>query len=228
MKKLFPTIIALLCTICLSAQTNWSIGIESGLISSGIENQNPYGISKLPSVKTSGMSHSLVFSRTIKPGLSIQLAPTYMEMGQNYIDQRNQGDYIRNISLDYISVPLMLSKDFGSSKLKINAQGGFCGSYLLRSQYDESTLLTEASIPGPINTEVNSDRFNSLDLGFRAGLGATVDIIPALTLKARYSVLSSITDLNSDDYIYQPEYKLEYKKSRNVASLLNLGVYYNF
>jgi len=221
---ILPILIGSITT--MNAQNNWFIGVESALLSSGIENQNPYGMEKLPTVKTYGTSHNLVIGKTLNRGFAVSLEPTYAQLGQNYLHVRTDNDYLRNIGLNYIQMPLMLSKNFGQGKLRIQTKGGLYGSYLIESTFEESTLISEGNIVGPAVINVNSDRFNKLDLGVKAYLGAQLTLSEKLALNMSYSFSTSFSDINSDSYQYEPEYKLEYKKSRNVSTGIHLGLQY--
>lgn len=228
MKKNIITLILLLSVLSLEAQNNWFVGIENALLSTGLENQNPYGLEKLPAINTYNSSHTLLIGRNLGKGFSLAIEPSYTQLGQNYMDSRSMGDYHRRISLDYLQVPLMLSRSFGQGKMKIQTKAGFYGSYLLKSNFQESSLFSEGNVIGPMISEENSERFTNVDLGFRAGLGTRVDFTEKVALSFYYSVSSSITDVNSESFTYQPGYKLDYRKSRNVASGLHLGLLYNF
>lgn len=214
--------------IMMNAQSNWFIGVESSVLSSGIENQNPYEIEKLPAINTYGTSHSLLIGKEMMHGFAFSIAPTYAQLGQNYLDIKSDRDYLRNISLDYIQMPLMFSKNFGQKKMRIHTKAGIYGSYLVKSVFEESSLISEGSLVGPSITEVNSDRFDKFDLGFEASLGTQVAMSEKLSLNVNFKVATSITDINDKNYIYETGYKIDYKKSRNVYGGLGIGLKYHF
>jgi len=226
MKTNLFTLILCLCTCSMLAQSTWSIGAETSILSSGIENQNPYNLEKLPAINTYGNAYSLNLERFLKNGFSLSLEPTFLELGQDYNDVLIEEDYIRNISLDYLQLPLMLSKYFGEEKIKIHLKGGAYASYLIRSSFEESTLLTEGGKVGPSTIVKNSDRFNTVDIGLKLNLGSRISLSEKLMLHANYGIGAGFRDLNSEPYRYEPGYKLEYKKSRNVYHGINFGLFY--
>jgi len=192
-----------------NAQSKVFIGAESSLIFSGIENQNPYGIEKLPAVNTYGSTHSLLFGRHLKKGFELSLEPTYAQLGQNYLDSREEGDYVRNISLNYL-------------------QAGFYAAYLLSSSFQESRIISDGKTISGTSVVENSDPFNTIDFGIKATLGSQYTLSERLALNLSYNVNAGMSDLNSNAYQYTPGYGLKYRKSRNVYMGVNLGLQYSF
>jgi len=209
--------------ITLNAQNINFIGVESSILSSGIENQNPYGIAKLPAINTPARAYSVLFGKNLKNGFSLSMEPTYTQLGQNYLDKRVDGDYQRKISLDYLQMPVMLSRVFGEGKIRIKTKAGLYGAYLLKSVFEESTVIPDGETIGARSIEENSDRFNKLDLGFKASLGSQITLSEKLALNLNYNVSTGFSDLNTEAYQYTPGYALTYKKSRNVSMGINLG-----
>ena len=228
MKKYLITLSLLFTLLTSQAQDTWSIGLQSSVYSTGIENQNPYDKEKLPAINSNRPAYALIVARSLNNGFSLSLEPAYVQLGQSYDDITDLGNYMRNISTSYIQTPLMLSKEFGENKLRINVKGGFYGAYLVKSVFEESTLISEGSLIGPTLIEENSDRFKSFDFGTKVNLGSKLYVSESLALSLDYGIMMGFSDINTADYKYEAEYKLDYKKSRHFSYGLNLGLHYSF
>lgn len=224
MKNFIIITIALLLTQHLSAQKTLRLGLETGLHNTGIENQNPYGIEKVPAVNTIGLSQAIVLSIPTKKNLDIELGLAYAQYGQNYLDVRNQGDYLRNIHLDYIQLPIMLRRDYGKRLVKVSTGIGVYGSYLASNLFEESIVNSETGKVNQMNSIRNSDRFTRIDAGLKARLGGSIIFQEIYRVSMYYSLSYGFVDLNTDAYKYEPAYKIDYKKSKNISQGFILSI----
>lgn len=235
MKKLFGiALTALVCIFAFGQQKGFVVGTNASLSLTGIMNQNPYGLEKMPTETTFGNTVGLHLGYRFNDKFTLSVDPQFASTGQNHFQDLGEDNFnSRSIRLNYVQVPVLANYTYGQTKIKFHIEAGPQIGFLTASQFDQS-LYTEPVPTGgktdgdSVISDDSGERFNSTELGGVLGFGAIMNLSEKLQFKSGIRLTQSFTDLNSNEFQYEDQFEEPYAGSRNISSGLNFGVVYLF
>jgi len=217
----------LMFIISTNAQNKFSIVIEGAALATGLINQNPYELDKLPVSKTKGGFKAITIDYKLNANLSLQSGVQLLNTGQNYLNKIDEHNFNnRKIDLDYVVIPLIIQNQLGKGGLKFIAGAGISYSRLIDSKFEENIDTSFGNGDATLirKFEVDSDRFNKNQVSTNAFTGFLLTLNERVHVKATVLGNLGLSDINSLDYQYEDSWEVPYKKTKTVAAGASLGL----
>jgi hypothetical protein len=205
-----------------------------------IAEQNNYGASELTYVPTLSYSGGVLVNVNWYQNLGIQVEGNYAFQGQKYYDLQSKKETNKNLTLNYIQIPVLFKYTFTdysiknaapdlffligpqfsflqNAKLEYIRDGGVIG---FTEYHDEVYNPLQSRLPA-YTTDV--DLFNNFDLSISSAFGAQFELSDYLILTAESRLTWGISDINSRDWRF-PDLRNNYTASRNYVWGLKIGL----
>lgn len=188
MKTYFACILLIICTLNLSAQSKFSVGIEGG---GGVSFKSPNIIYSPHSCYNLGAN----FNYALTESFSVQT-------GLSYEDKRTRNEFLISDSLgnplydynivsssDYLSIPLMVRKSLGQ-KVKFMMSAGLNFGFLLGEEAkDLNNNMASTTAAG---------YYKTFDLGLLLGVGTIIPLSERINLNCELRNNLGLTDMRND------------------------------
>lgn len=236
MKKTFLlAIIAMLfMTGHVMSQKQLYFGLAGTALSSGIINQNNYGLPfEMDYAVTTGGSGNVNVGFDFNKHAGLKLEIGWAKLGQKYKDLYRDTVYTRNIKLNYLQIPLMFKYRTGGSVAKFYFMVGPQFNFLLsatqvylkgNNAYNDTVPLTW-NLPTKIGESTITNRYKSFDILGRLDLGVDIMLGKSLFLNLGLSFAYGFTDINATDWQIK-DHTGNYNPSHNAYGGFNVGINY--
>ena len=250
MKKFFVILTFTLCSFSsMMAQTSFYIGPQTMIHSRSVINQNNYGQRGLEYVFDTRLSYGAALGIDFNNRHIIQLEANIMQMGQAYEGAFDAFNMQKDLSLNYLQLPLTYrfvtgSKDkeakkgthmtliiggyyamLQSAEMDLNIDGSNSTFYdFVTHQIDNRNFIgLNNNLPNRGNPNYE-DLFTSQDLGALVGFGVQSFLTKFLkvTLEAKGGV--SLRDINNPNWRFLNRGG-DYNASRNLFGGISLGLF---
>lgn len=220
-----------------------SINVGGSLFSglSLIAEQNNYGAAEMTFQPTLAYSAGVTFNVNWYENIGIQIEGNYAFQGQTYFDQQRGQDVYKNVTLNYVQMPILFKYTFTDYSVSQAAPDLYfvAGPQLSFLQSAKSEYVIDGTttsfddyhdnfIDNPIRgrhpeyTE-DMDLFSSFDLSLASGFGAAFELSDYLILTAESRLTWGISDLNARDWRF-PDLRNNYTASRNYVWGMKIGL----
>ncbi len=239
MKRIFTLLVVAFVLMASSSfsQKRMSFGLAGTFLSSAFTNQNNYGLSDMDYAVTFGGAGSVNIGFDFNKHIGLALQGGYANLGQNYTDVIKDTNYLRNVQLNYLQIPLMFKFRTGGEVISFYAMAGPQLNYLLsatQTYYKEDSEYNPDDYFNPENQKLIkvgestiTDRYNSIDVMVRIDLGVEISIIKNLWASAGLSMGYGLLDINAPDWQLKDS-SGNYNPSHNVFGGFNVGINYCF
>ncbi len=240
MKKIFTllTLAGLLFAGTALSQSRLSFGLAGSFLTSGITNQNNYGLPfEMDYAITLGGAGNLHMEYDFNKHLGLVLQVGYTNLGQNYTDVYMDTNYIRRIQLNYLTIPLMFKFRTGGEVARFFVMAGPQISYLLSATqvyykqdlaYNKEAWNDITKHWVKIGSSTITDRYNSIDVSARIDLGVEISIIKNLWINGGITMGYGFLDINASDWRIPDNSSNTYNPSHNLFGGFNVGINYCF
>jgi hypothetical protein len=205
-----------------------------------IAEQNNYGASELTYLPTLSYSGGVLVNVNWYENFGIQLEGSYAFQGQKYYDIQDNKETNKNVTLNYIQIPVLFKYTFTDYSISNVAPDLF---FLIGPQFSflQNAKLEYIRDGGPMDfTEYHNDvynplrdrlpayttdidLFNNFDLSLTSAFGAQFELSDYLTLTAESRLSWGISDVNSREWRF-PDLRNNYTASRNYVWGLKIGL----
>jgi hypothetical protein len=213
------------------------IGADVSLTSVWIMNQNFYGEPECNYAPKMGYGASFNLGYHVTENIGFRVELQYSVQGQKYEDKQVidevKYDTKRDITLEYINVPLLFKYAFGKSTTKFRILAGPQLGYLLSAtqtyKRDGKTLGTTAvNLDGEtFQTDAKdiTDRFIQYDIGMAVDLGADIPLSYKIFFSPGFRMNYGFKDINAEAY-RMDDRDGEYSPSHNFWAGFYFGLIY--
>ncbi|MCX6276875.1 MAG: porin family protein [Bacteroidetes bacterium] len=237
MKK---TLSIIAIAILLTASTAFSqkqvyFGLGGSFLSTWTTNQNNYGLPfEMDYVSTFGGNGNLNIGFDFNNNIGLKLEVGYGVLGQKYKDSHEGSDYTRNVSMNYLQIPLLFKFRTSGDIARFYLMAGPQFNMLLSAnqKYNKNGIIDTLTIINPITLqrikvgeETITDRYTSLDIMGRIDLGVDISLSSRLFLNVGLTMAYGLMDLNATDWRI-PDHTYNYNPSHNLYGGINIGLNY--
>lgn len=213
-------------------------GLSTGL--SLIAEQNNYGASELTYVPTLSYSGGVTVNVNWYENLGIQIEGNYAFQGQKYFDIQRNKETDKNLTLNYIQIPVLFKYTFTDYSISnaapdlfflVGPQFSFLqnanleyfrnGTAVTFSEYHNDVFNPLLNRLPEYTTDV--DLFNRFDLSITSSFGAQFELSDQLILTAESRLSWGLSDINARDWRF-PDLRNNYTASRNYTWGLKVGL----
>ena len=210
-------------------QSGFNYGLTGELNGTFIVHQQTYGKSRLmpysPSIK---FAFRAMVGYNFDPSEGIVVGLGYCGGGQNYHDTWDGTTYSKNVSLNYLQVPIMFKYVFNTDAIQTYAMAGIQLGFLSSSSITiNDTIMSPNTIAQAASK--TSSFFQSSDIGFRFEVGDDFMLQDNLYFNAGIQSYIGLPDINSNDFRKEFTFrgnKYTYKKSSNFIIGFEVGIHY--
>ena len=223
-----------IATATAQKDKHFEIGLQGGYGSSWIINQNNYGLKEMDYEYTWGPAFGLQAGYNFSNNLGLFIEIESTRQGQKYFDTWGTDEIKREVSMQYLNVPIFFKYSYGESRARFRLLVGpqFC---FLQSAEQEYTINGEdfhkqiADKDGKMfdaGAKDIKDRYNSMDVAIVLDLGADIFIIEEMIyVSAGARFYYGVTDINASAYQLK-NLDGNYDPSHNAGLIFNLGFHY--
>ena len=215
----------------------FEVAAKAGVGSSWIINQNNYGLNEMEYEYTLGTAFNLQVGYNFNSNIGLFAEVGTRSQGQDYSDTwNNKNDIKREVSLSYLTVPLLFKYSYGESIARFRLLVGPEISFLQKAEqvytFDGKSMEGKFEITDkdghtfdPAAKDI-TDRYNSMDVSAVIDLGADIFIIQEVFyISAGARFYYGLMDINAS--AYQIENKEgKYEASHNAGIMFDLGFHY--
>ena len=237
MKKTFTYLISALLLVSgsLFGQKQIYFGVSGLGLNTWVTNQNNYGLQfEMDYAITIGGGANANIGFDFSRNFGLKLEVGFERLGQNYKDDIFNGNtYTRNVSLNYIEVPLLFKYQTSGRVVRFSVLAGPQFNFLMSAKqkyykngeiYDDY-IYDKDKKPIKVGEETITDRYTSLDVLGRLDLGVDITIVKNLFLNAGLTMAYGFLDINATN-LRIPDHTGSYSASHNILLGVNFGINY--
>jgi hypothetical protein len=232
--------ISLICFVILlsgtvMAQKQLYFGVAGTGLSSFITNQNNYGQGfEMDYAVAFGFGGNAIVGFDFNKNIGLKLEIGYAGLGQKYKDTYKDTVYTRDITLNYLQIPLMFKYRTNGEVARFFVAAGPQINYLMsaKQKYYKQGEIDTDSIYNPINNkpimigeETITERYSSIDVMGRLDLGVDISITKNLFLNVGLTMAYGFLDINATDWRINDS-SGNYNPSHNGYVGVNFGISY--
>lgn len=244
MKHVLFIVLSFLFINTISAQVTSISSINVGATAftgiSTVVAENNYGASELAFKPTLSYSGGILANINWYENLGIQIEGLYAIQGQKYHGTQSGKQTEKNLTLNYVQVPVLFKYTFTDYSISqaapdlfflIGPQFSFLQSAKLE-YYREGTLTPftdyHDEVSNPLSERLpeytsDIDLFNNFDLSLNSSFGAQFHLSDYLMLTVSSNLKWGISDVNAREWRF-PDLRNDYSASRNYAWGLKVGL----
>lgn len=237
MKKTLIIVLSLI-SLSLSAQKGFSVGASGGYIGSVFINQNTWGVGY--EYDYDGVSTQFIYHINggygITESIRINVGVGKLFLEQNYHDNINGNEFTRQLSSNYISIPVTVSYKTGNNHpayfiIGIGAEFAFSGKFTQDWRKNGEPYL-ESGINAEGDTFVYgqkdvTNRFNKNTILFICEIGGGFKLVNHLFLDITIVAGYGLTDINASSYRIN-DASGNYSGTHNAYAGISCGLVYYF
>ncbi|MFT5833343.1 MAG: hypothetical protein ACI97N_000970 [Cognaticolwellia sp.] len=205
-----------------------------------IAEQNNHGASELSFTPTPSYSGGVLVNVNWYQNLGIQIEGNYTFQGQKYYGTQSGIETEKNLTLNYIQIPVLFKYTFTEYSISkaapdlffmVGPQFAFLqnaklaylrgGTEIGFTEYHESVFNPLLERLPEYTTDI--DLFNNFDLSLTAALGAQFEISDYLMITAESRLNWGVSDINARTWRF-PDLRNHYTASRNYVWGLKIGI----
>jgi len=219
----------------LFGQKQFYFGVGGMGLNTWVTNQNNYGLPfEMDYAITigGGANANIGFDFSKHVGLKIEVG--FERLGQTYKDDLfNDTTYTRNVSLNYLEVPLLFKYRTSGKIVRFCVLAGPQFNFLMSAKQkyykygkiDTDYIFDKDDKPVKIGEETITDRYTSLDILGRLDLGVDITLVKNLFLNAGLTMAYGFLDVNATN-MRIADHTGNYNASHNILVGINFGINY--
>jgi hypothetical protein len=216
----------------------FELGLQGGVSSTWIINQNNYGLPELDYDSYVGNGFNLQLGYNINNEMGVFTEVGFTKQGQKYKGDMNQYDVVyRKIDMNYLNIPLFFKYTYGETRARFRLLVGPQFSFLQKAEQeytldgknasDELAKINDLDgVEFDPGAKDITDRYNSMDIMAVLDLGADIFLIgEMLYLSVGGRFYYGFNDINAGNYQLK-NIDDNYDPSHNGGGGLYLGIHY--
>lgn len=235
MKKIILIIAIAFVTVSSAfAQSQLYFGASGLGITTWTTNQNNYGFQEMDYAVRFGFGGNVTIGFDFNDHLGLKTEIGWASLGQNYKDTFGDTNTIRrNISMNYLQIPLLFKYRGGSESMKFYGAVGPQFNFLMNSKqtFTSDYPMPFDTITTPSGKQIYymqediTDRYESMDIMLRMDFGAEFYFTENLFLNAGLSFAYGLMDINATDWQIE-DTDGNYNPSHNIYGGVQVGINY--